>query len=123
MWAITVIGITAVATLFILAKEGRLGPMPSFEELENPKTNLATEVYSADGKLLGNYFIENRTYLAYEDLFPEDRSKWLTLDGHQLPPRRGSPIGYGGLALLRPLGNRLYRHGTCRHQNHTHEPK
>ena len=86
MWAITVIGITAVATLFILAKEGRLGPMPSFEELENPKTNLATEVYSADGKLLGNYFIENRTYLAYEDLFPEDRSKWLTLDGHQLPP-------------------------------------
>ncbi|MBO5820910.1 MAG: transglycosylase domain-containing protein, partial [Alistipes sp.] len=62
-----------------------LGPMPTFEELENPKTNLATQIYSEDGEVLGTYFIENRTYLSYEDLFPADHTKWLEIDGHKLP--------------------------------------
>ena len=68
-----------------MAKTEILGPMPTFDELENPKTNLATQIYSADGVVIGNYFIENRTYLSYEELFPEDRTKWLTIDGHKLP--------------------------------------
>ena len=86
MWVVVFMGVTAVTSLFILAKNSRLGPMPTFDELENPKTNLATYVYSADGQVLGTFFVENRTYLSYEELFPEDRSKWLTIDGHQLPP-------------------------------------
>lgn len=86
MWSITIIGIIALTTLFLLAKHEKLGPMPTFDELENPKTNLATQIYSADGEVLGTYFIENRTYLSYEELFPEDRTRWLTIDGHQLPP-------------------------------------
>ncbi len=86
MWAVTISGIVAVTLLFILAKYEILGPMPTFDELENPKTNLATQIFSADGEVLGTYFIENRTYLSYEDLFPEDRTKWLTIDGHTLPP-------------------------------------
>ncbi|MBR0363143.1 MAG: hypothetical protein IIX38_05040, partial [Alistipes sp.] len=58
MWSITFIGIAAVVTLFALAKNEILGPMPSFEELENPKTNLATQIYSDDGEIIGTYFIE-----------------------------------------------------------------
>jgi len=42
--------------------------MPTFEELENPETNLATEVISIDGETLGKYFKENRTPINYEDL-------------------------------------------------------
>lgn len=42
--------------------------MPTFEELENPKSNLASEIYSADGKLLGKYFIENRSNATYGEL-------------------------------------------------------
>ena len=42
--------------------------MPSFEELENPKTNLATEIISADGKVLGTYYIENRSNVRYAEL-------------------------------------------------------
>ncbi len=42
--------------------------MPSFEELENPKNNLATILYSADQEVLGKYFHENRTNINYEDL-------------------------------------------------------
>lgn len=86
MWTLTLVGILAVMTVFIMAKNEKLGPMPSFDELENPKTNLATQIYSADGEVIGTYFIENRTYLSYEDLFPADKSKWLKIDGHTLPP-------------------------------------
>ena len=46
------------------------GTMPTFEELENPKSNLASEVYSADGELLGTYFIENRSNISYRDISP-----------------------------------------------------
>lgn len=48
-----------------------LGPMPTFEELENPKTNLATEIISADGKILGTYYIENRSNVSYDELPPD----------------------------------------------------
>ncbi|MCL2291028.1 MAG: transglycosylase domain-containing protein [Bacteroidetes bacterium] len=44
--------------------------MPSFSELENPQTNLATEVYSSDGELLGKYYLENRSPCKYDDLSP-----------------------------------------------------
>ena len=86
MWLITLAGIAAVAGVFLMAKNEKLGPMPSFDELENPKTNLATQIYSADGEVIGTYFIENRTYLSYEELYPADRSKWLEIDGHKVPP-------------------------------------
>ncbi len=85
MWTVICIGVIALASLFIMAKNEVLGPMPTFDELENPKTNLATQIYSSDGEVLGTYFIENRTYLSYEDLFPADRTEWLEIDGHKLP--------------------------------------
>nr|GFD32425.1 hypothetical protein [Tanacetum cinerariifolium] len=42
--------------------------MPNLRTLENPKSELASEVYSADGVLLGKYFRENRTPAEYRDL-------------------------------------------------------
>ena len=44
--------------------------MPSFEELENPESNLATEVYAADGVLLGRFFLENRSRVEYDEISP-----------------------------------------------------
>ncbi|CAG5085566.1 transglycosylase domain-containing protein [Parvicella tangerina] len=46
------------------------GDLPGFDELENPKSNLASVVYSEDGKELGKYFIENRTNAYYNELSP-----------------------------------------------------
>jgi len=45
--------------------------LPSLEQLENPKQNFATRVYSADGKLLDHYFIEKRVWLPYDSI-PKD---------------------------------------------------
>lgn len=44
--------------------------LPSFKELENPKSNLATEIYTADHKLLGKYFRENRSNANFDELSP-----------------------------------------------------
>lgn len=86
MWAVTLTGVLGLTLLFTLARFEVLGPMPTFDELENPQTNLATEIYAADGVLLGTYFVENRTHLTFEELFPLNRDKWLTIKGHELPP-------------------------------------
>lgn len=67
-WILFIIGVLSVIFVFLLAGWGALGPMPTFEELENPETNLATEVISEDGKTLGKYFKENRTPVNYDDL-------------------------------------------------------
>ncbi|MDX9903313.1 MAG: transglycosylase domain-containing protein [Bacteroidales bacterium] len=56
--------------LFILIAAGKLGPLPSFEELENPDNSLAAEVYSEDNVLLGKFYIQNRTWTDYEDISP-----------------------------------------------------
>lgn len=56
--------------IFMATSAGLLGFMPTFEELENPKSNLASEIYSADQVLLGKYYIENRTVIHYSELSP-----------------------------------------------------
>lgn len=57
-----------VIFLFLLASWGAFGALPTFEELENPETNLATEILSSDGQTLGKFYRENRTPVQYEDL-------------------------------------------------------
>ena len=70
-WLIFICVILFVIFLFSMIAAGRLGYIPTFEELENPKSNLASEIYSADGELLGKYFIENRTDVYFSDLHPD----------------------------------------------------
>ncbi len=67
-WSIFVLAIFSIVLLFGLISAGKLGYMPTFEELENPKSNLASEVYSADQKLLGKFFIENRSNVNFSEL-------------------------------------------------------
>jgi penicillin-binding protein 1A len=71
-WIVFAGGIASIMLLFLLASWGFLGEMPSFEILENPQTNLATQVISADGKVLGKYYLkDNRTPVDYKEL-PKD---------------------------------------------------
>jgi len=71
-WIVFAGGITSIFLLFLLASWGFLGEMPSFEILENPQTNLASQVISADGKVLGKYYFkDNRTPVDYKEL-PKD---------------------------------------------------
>lgn len=68
-WILFASGLLLVTFTFLLASWGAFGPMPTFERLENPKTNLATEFISSDGQTLGKLYLnDNRTAVAYEDL-------------------------------------------------------
>ena len=60
-WIIYCFFLVSVIMIFFGIENEWFGKMPSFEELENPKSNLASEVYSADHKLLGTYYYENRS--------------------------------------------------------------
>jgi penicillin-binding protein 1A len=67
-WKIFFIGLGSIGLFFLFASWGLFGSMPSFEDLENPDSNLATEVISADGVVIGKYFEKNRSQLKYSDL-------------------------------------------------------
>jgi penicillin-binding protein 1A len=70
LWILYGISVLLVILFFIGIANKMFGPMPSFEELENPKTNLATEIYSSDNKLIGTYYVENRSNVEYRELPP-----------------------------------------------------
>ncbi len=67
-WKIFGYTLAGIFAFFILASWGVFGTMPSFEDLENPDSNLATEIISSDGVVIGKYFKENRSQLKYSDL-------------------------------------------------------
>ncbi|MCF8303423.1 MAG: transglycosylase domain-containing protein [Bacteroidales bacterium] len=69
-WSIYLVGLAAVVMLFVGIASGWLGFMPTFEQLENPKSYLASEVISSDQQTLGKYYIENRSNVHYSELSP-----------------------------------------------------
>lgn len=71
IWTLFLLFALSVFLLFHGIVHEWFGEMPTFEELENPETNLATEIISADGKLLGTYYIENRSNVSYADIAPD----------------------------------------------------
>ena len=69
LWASVIFGLISFFGLFILAGNGTFGEMPEFEQLENPNTNLATQIISSDGEILGKfYFNDNRTPITFNEL-------------------------------------------------------
>lgn len=71
LWVAFVVGIggfllfiSAVSTNFL----GLFGEMPEFKSLENPESELASELFSSDGVLLGKYYRENRSPVTYNEL-------------------------------------------------------
>jgi penicillin-binding protein 1A len=67
-WRLFLGGFIVVFLMFFIAALGGFGPLPSFQDLENPQSNLATEVISADGVTIGKYAKENRTPIKFKDL-------------------------------------------------------
>lgn len=70
LWAVLVASVITVAGAFYAISEGWIGYMPPIEDLQNPISRYATQVYSADGKVMGtwNYNRENRVLVDYSKL-------------------------------------------------------
>ena len=68
-WSVVLVGIIGVFVFFWLISAGKLGFMPTFEELENPNDRFASDVYFADGPIMNRYFEkENRKYIEYREI-------------------------------------------------------
>ncbi len=82
--------------------------IPSFEELEDPQSNLATQIIADDGTLLNTYHVENRSYSSYEELSPNLKNALIATED----ARFFDHSGIDGRSLVRVvvkslmLGNR-----------------
>ena len=68
IWLIILSPFILVFSLVSLASFEFFGPLPTFDQLENPQNNLATEIISADSIVIGKYFFENRTSAVRDDI-------------------------------------------------------
>lgn len=69
-WGALAFGFLLVVTIFILIGLEFFGPLPTFKELENPKSNVASEVISDDNIVLGNIYKEYRSFVDYNEISP-----------------------------------------------------
>jgi penicillin-binding protein 1A len=69
-WIIVISPVILAILIFGSIALGLWGFMPSFDELENPKSNLASEIYSSDMQLLGTFYIHNRSNVEFDELNP-----------------------------------------------------
>lgn len=129
-WALFIFPFAFVITLFILISKEKLGPMPSFDELENPQYYLAAEVYSEDGVMIGKISIENLTWTEYDELSPnlvmaliatEDiryyRHSGIDIRGLARTAIRTILLGQstgGGSTITQQLAKQLYPRDTAR---------
>lgn len=67
-WFPFFLGIIAIFLVFYAAFRGYLGPLPNIKDIENPTMEVGSEVYDANGVLLGRFFSENRTLITYNQL-------------------------------------------------------
>ncbi|MXV37616.1 peptidoglycan glycosyltransferase [Flavobacteriaceae bacterium Ap0902] len=67
-WILLLAGIASVAFLLYGTSQGMLGRLPDVEQLENPEINIASEIYSSDGKLIDKYEKEKRIPITFDQL-------------------------------------------------------
>ncbi len=67
MWRLSIGGALSLVLFFLILS---FQDLPTFEELENPKSNLASEIYGANNEVIGRYYIENRIPVPYDSLSP-----------------------------------------------------
>lgn len=69
-WFFIIVGLIAAAILMTSLVKGWFGsePLPTFQQLENPESKLASDIYSADGSILGKFFVENRSNVSYQQI-------------------------------------------------------
>ena len=80
-WFLFTSGVISIYGVFYLASIGYFGEMPDFRQLENPKTNFASEIISSDNKVLGKYYFnDNRTPIEYEDISPETINALIAIE-------------------------------------------
>jgi len=93
-------GVAGVALVFILIN---FTAIPSFRELEDPNSALASEVLANNGDVLGRYFIENRVPVAYEDLNPHIVNALIATEDERFRAHSGIDARAVGRVVIRTV--------------------
>ena len=97
-WFWILVTVPCAALLLLLLVVWLFAKIPSFEELENPDSKLATQVIAEDGETLTTFHIENRTFVTYEDL--SEHLVHATVATEDARFYRHSGIDFKGLARV-----------------------
>ncbi len=84
---------------FIVVFLGFLGPVPSKQQLHNINNPVASEVFSIDGKILGRYYVENRSNVTFDEISPNIINALIATEDTRFYEHRG----IDEVALLRVL--------------------
>jgi penicillin-binding protein 1A len=105
-WILFASGVGLIALVFLLASWGFFGELPPYEHLENPQTNLATEIISSDNETLGKFYLDdNRTPVEFEDL-PENLVNALVATEDERYYDHSGIDWFGTLRAIAYLGKR-----------------
>lgn len=99
VWRIFLGGLALFILLISAISLGWLGYMPSMKELENPESSVASEVYAADGSLLGKYFIKNRSNSKFSEISPNVFNALIATEDE----RFAEHSGIDGIAVMRAV--------------------
>ena len=130
LWEGLAIVVAFCLMFFIAVWNGWIGYMPDMDTLSNPIDKFATQVYSANGKLIGTWNEDNgnRVAVDYNSISPNLVHALVATEDERFYKHHG--IDYTGLvgavkdAFLRALRHRLYRPGPCHHQaRHPRPPR
>ena len=105
LWLIVTSPFLGLFTLINLTSIGFFGSLPTFDQLENPKNNLATEIISEDGIVLGKYFFENRSRVKYNEIPENLINAFISTED----VRFREHSGIDGRALLRAIVGAITR--------------
>jgi penicillin-binding protein 1A len=94
------------ALFFILVFLGVFGPVPSKQQLHQINNPVASEVYSADGKIIGRYYVENRSNVTFDEISPNIINALIATEDSRFYEHRG----IDELALLRVLVKSILMH-------------
>ncbi|MDD4031730.1 MAG: transglycosylase domain-containing protein [Bacteroidales bacterium] len=132
LWKIVFAGLIFMVLLFFLISVGALGFMPTFEDLENPQKNIASEIYSEDGQILGTFYYENRNPVEFDDLSPWLIKALISREDHRFLNHSGIDmyglmrVGFktillgqsgegGGSTITQQLAKNLFPRDTTHH--------
>lgn len=94
LWCCYLCGVLIATGIFTGISTGRIGYMPSVEELENPIDRYASQVISSDGVLLGSIYTskDNRISVKYNDLSPDLVHALIATEDHRFSQHSGIDI-------------------------------
>ncbi|MBC7412346.1 MAG: penicillin-binding protein [Bacteroidia bacterium] len=102
-WLLVFVPFLLIVVFIFLAALGWVGFMPSLKELENPKSSLASEIISADGQILGKYYVENRSSVSFKDMSPNVIDALVATEDVRFYTHAGIDARALGRAIIKPF--------------------